>query len=93
MTIKTIVMTIKTIVMTIKTIVMTIKTIVMTIKTIVMTFKTIVMTMNYLERLRAIENSVTSYVERLQACPDWRQISYNILGCQYVNDRIRQCLN
>jgi hypothetical protein len=65
----------------------------MTIKTIVMTIKTVVRTMNYLEWLRAIENSATSYLERLQACRGWLEISYNILGCQYVMDRIMQYLN
>jgi uncharacterized protein involved in cysteine biosynthesis len=65
--------------MTIKTIVMTTKTIVMTIKTIVMTIKTIlVMTMSYLEWLRAIDNSVPSYLEWFQACRVWLRL-YNIL--------------
>jgi hypothetical protein len=85
-------MTIKTIAMTFKTIEMTI---IMTINTIVMTIKTIFRTMNskYLEWLRAIENSATSYLEWLQACRDWHQISYNILGCQYLRDRIMHYLN
>jgi hypothetical protein len=81
MTIKTIVMTIKTIVMTIRTIVMTVKTIVMTIKTIVMTIKTIVRTMNYLEWLRSIENSATSYLD-FRVTPSLSILAPNII--QYL---------